>query len=356
MPGSSRPQSAAWPYPEQATDSVPAHHRVRGRTGPQRLPDPATPAAPASGASQDRGIAARYVHLVASDHAFTPQERERLAALLTYGEPYLAATGRCWWSRRAWAPSLPGPPRPPTSRTTAASPSAASSAPSNTGCRWRRAGWAKRARTRPAAGRRRPAARPHDRERRAQPGEAERLFTELQAQPMEHVDVLGGGRGALEEANRRFGLALADDEIDYLVQAFGGRAQSHRRGADDVRAGEQRALPAQDLQRLLLHRRRAAGQEHVRHDPQHAPAHPEHTIVAYADNASVMEGHAVERFLPAEGGLYRKGERHPPRADEGGDAQPSHRHLALSRRLHRRRRRDPRRGRDRPGREAQGRA
>jgi phosphoribosylformylglycinamidine synthase len=37
---------------------------------------------------------------------------------------------------------------------------------------------------------------------------------------MEHVDVLGGGRGALEEANRRFGLALADDEIDYLVQAF----------------------------------------------------------------------------------------------------------------------------------------
>ena len=39
---------------------------------------------------------------------------------------------------------------------------------------------------------------------------------------MEHVDVLGGGRGALEEANRRFGLALSDDEIDYLVEAFTG--------------------------------------------------------------------------------------------------------------------------------------
>jgi phosphoribosylformylglycinamidine synthase len=47
------------------------------------------------------------------------------------------------------------------------------------------------------------------------------LFTELQAAPMEHVDVLGGGRAALEAANRQFGLALADDEIDYLVQAFG---------------------------------------------------------------------------------------------------------------------------------------
>ena len=35
-------------------------------------------------------------------------------------------------------------------------------------------------------------------------------------------------------------------------------------------------------------------------------AHPEHTIVAYADNAAVMEGHAVERFVPGEGGVYRK--------------------------------------------------
>jgi phosphoribosylformylglycinamidine synthase len=37
---------------------------------------------------------------------------------------------------------------------------------------------------------------------------------------MEHVDVLGGGRAALEQANTDFGLALADDEIDYLVEAF----------------------------------------------------------------------------------------------------------------------------------------
>src|SRR5205085_9855238 len=39
------------------------------------------------------GIAARYVHLVAADHAPADHapagpERERLAALLTYGEPY----------------------------------------------------------------------------------------------------------------------------------------------------------------------------------------------------------------------------------------------------------------------------
>ena len=34
------------------------------------------------------GLTARFVHLVASDHPFRPEERERLAALLTYGEPY----------------------------------------------------------------------------------------------------------------------------------------------------------------------------------------------------------------------------------------------------------------------------
>ena len=39
---------------------------------------------------------------------------------------------------------------------------------------------------------------------------------------MEHVDVLGQGRAALEQANGDFGLALTDDEIDYLVDAFTG--------------------------------------------------------------------------------------------------------------------------------------
>ena len=34
------------------------------------------------------GIAARFVHLVATDAAPTPTEQERLAALLTYGDPY----------------------------------------------------------------------------------------------------------------------------------------------------------------------------------------------------------------------------------------------------------------------------
>jgi phosphoribosylformylglycinamidine synthase len=60
-----------------------------------------------------------------------------------------------------------------------------------------------------------------------------------------------GGRAALEKANTRLwpGAGRAD-EIDYLVSAFTtAGAQPDRRGADDVRPGQQRALPAQDLQR-----------------------------------------------------------------------------------------------------------
>ncbi|MFX5522723.1 hypothetical protein ABTD78_25945, partial [Acinetobacter baumannii] len=49
------------------------------------------------------------------------------------------------------------------------------------------------------------------------PQDAAGLFSELQAKPLESVDVIGGGRAALERANTELGLALSDDEIDYLV-------------------------------------------------------------------------------------------------------------------------------------------
>src|SRR4051812_42750237 len=46
---------------------------------------------------------------------------------------------------------------------------------------------------------------------------AAHLFDERPAEPVAHVDVLGQGRAALATANGEFGLALSDDEIDYLV-------------------------------------------------------------------------------------------------------------------------------------------
>jgi phosphoribosylformylglycinamidine synthase len=46
------------------------------------------------------------------------------------------------------------------------------------------------------------------------------LFRHETPRPMTSVPVLARGRAALEEANRALGLALAEDEIDYLMQAF----------------------------------------------------------------------------------------------------------------------------------------
>src|SRR5690606_23038567 len=52
--------------------------------------------------------------------------------------------------------------------------------------------------------------------------QASDLFSHATPRPLTAVDVLGGGRAALEKANVELGLALAEDEIDYLVNAFTG--------------------------------------------------------------------------------------------------------------------------------------
>ena len=125
------------------------------------------------------------------------------------------------------------------------------------------------------------------------------LFNEREAEPMAHIDVLGAGREAIEKANIAFGLALSDDEIDYLVEAF----TALRRNPTDVEL----TMFAQ------------ANSEHCRHkifnadfiiDGQPQPSslfgmirHTEKvagqgTVVAYADNASIMEGGQVLRWAP----------------------------------------------------------
>ena len=49
---------------------------------------------------------------------------------------------------------------------------------------------------------------------------AERLFARADPTPLGHVDTLGQGRAALDRANDELGLALAPDEIEYLLQSF----------------------------------------------------------------------------------------------------------------------------------------
>jgi phosphoribosylformylglycinamidine synthase len=123
------------------------------------------------------------------------------------------------------------------------------------------------------------------------------LFTELQGEPLQTIAVLQGGKAALEQANTEFGLALAADEIDYLVNAF----TQLQRNPTDVE--------------LMMFAQ--ANSEHCRHKifnadftidgvPQDKSLfgmirnteqlNPRHTVVAYSDNASVMEGAPIQRF------------------------------------------------------------
>jgi phosphoribosylformylglycinamidine synthase, single chain form len=128
--------------------------------------------------------------------------------------------------------------------------------------------------------------------------DAEQLFTPQQPTPFTTIDILTRGRKALEEANVRLGLALATDEIDYLLDSF-IRLQ---RNPSDVE----------------LYMFAQANSEHCRHkifnadwiiDGQPQPKSlfkmikntfektPEYVSSAYKDNAAVMDGSMVGRFF-----------------------------------------------------------
>ena len=128
--------------------------------------------------------------------------------------------------------------------------------------------------------------------------EALALFTPLQAEPMAQVDVLNGGRAALVAANRDWGLALAEDEIDYLLEAFARLG----RNPTDVELMMFAQANSEHCRHKIFNARFTIDGEAMPHSlfgmirHTHAMA-PDYTVVAYADNASVMQGHPVERFV-----------------------------------------------------------
>ncbi|XHS77709.1 phosphoribosylformylglycinamidine synthase [Burkholderiaceae bacterium UC74_6] len=129
---------------------------------------------------------------------------------------------------------------------------------------------------------------------------AAHLFDEKTAQPLEHVDVLGQGRAALEKANKDFGLALSDDEIDYLVNAFNGL----KRNPSDVELMMFAQANSEHCRHKIFNAKFSIdGQEQdlslfgmIRNTEK---LHPQHTVIAYSDNAAVMAGHTIERWMQA---------------------------------------------------------
>jgi len=129
--------------------------------------------------------------------------------------------------------------------------------------------------------------------------DAAALFSHAEPKPLTAVDVLGGGRAALEQANQDLGLALAEDEIDYLVKSFNDLGRNPH-----------------DIELMMFAQ---ANSEHCRHKIFNASwdidgesqdkslfgmikntyqMHNEGVLSAYKDNASVIVGHTAGRFFP----------------------------------------------------------
>jgi phosphoribosylformylglycinamidine synthase len=132
--------------------------------------------------------------------------------------------------------------------------------------------------------------------------DAAKLFQHVPPRPLQYIRV-----SALKEANVKLGLALSADEVSYLERAY------RDIGRDPTDA--ELTMFAQ------------ANSEHCRHkifnadwiidgarQPQslfamirhtHA-ANPQGTVLAYADNAAIIEGRAASRFYPNERNVYEK--------------------------------------------------
>jgi phosphoribosylformylglycinamidine synthase len=132
------------------------------------------------------------------------------------------------------------------------------------------------------------------------------LFGKHEPQPLQRVAIIEEGKPALVQANQALGLALSEDEIDYLVSAFEGLGRNPT-----------------DVELMMFAQ---ANSEHCRHKIFNADwtidgvregrtlfgmirnttqQHPDGILSAYSDNASVIEGFPNRIFRrDPETGLY----------------------------------------------------
>ena len=117
------------------------------------------------------------------------------------------------------------------------------------------------------------------------------LFQQTEPLPMCSINISGCGRAALETANQELGLALSDDEIDYLLNAFLelGRnpndielmmfAQANSEHCRHKIFNAQWSIDGQSRNETLF--------QMIRHT--HACS-PDRVLSAYTDNSAVIEG------------------------------------------------------------------
>jgi phosphoribosylformylglycinamidine synthase len=128
--------------------------------------------------------------------------------------------------------------------------------------------------------------------------EASALFSTAEPAPLEHVDILSGGKAALEKANSEMGLALSAEEIDYLFTNF----EKLNRNPTDVELMMFAQANSEHCRHKIFNAEWTIDdteQEYslfdmIRHTHQENPGN---VLSAYHDNAAVMAGYSGKRFF-----------------------------------------------------------
>ncbi|GGA08911.1 phosphoribosylformylglycinamidine synthase [Dyella caseinilytica] len=139
--------------------------------------------------------------------------------------------------------------------------------------------------------------------------QAQGLFLAGQPGDLVYVALGGDAQAALAKANTELGLALADDEIEYLAARYAelGRDPTDAELFMFAQANSEHCRhkvfnaswtldgEAQDKSLFAM----------IKNTHQHAPAH---TLSAYKDNAAVIEGNTGKRFVSGADGVWRASE------------------------------------------------
>ena len=136
--------------------------------------------------------------------------------------------------------------------------------------------------------------------------DAQKLFKQAQPKPVLRIDILGKGKKSLQEANSSLGLALSEEEIDYLYNSY----------------LEKKSNPT-DAELMMFAQ---ANSEHCRHKIFNAQweidgqtlsmslfdmirntykKSPHGVLSAYEDNAAILKGHKAKRFFPDPASIYK---------------------------------------------------
>ena len=131
------------------------------------------------------------------------------------------------------------------------------------------------------------------------------LFEQHDPAGMTSVDIMGEGKQALINANNELGLALALDEIDYLVDSF----IALNRNPSDVELMMFAQANSEHCRHKIFNASWAI--DGVKQDASlfsmikntYKAVDGEGVLSAYSDNAAVLEGFTAKRFFPQGSGL-----------------------------------------------------